>query len=75
MVSSPHNFPCTLYFVHRNEENPIFQLRECKTCLLSNLNKCRIMFAVIYYDMGSWGHAFTQMYMFEQKNENFQNFT
>ena len=36
-----------MYFVHKNDknENPIFQLWESKTCLISTLNKCRIMFA------------------------------
>ena len=39
MMSSPHNFPYILYFVHRNAENPIFQLWECKPCLISTLKK------------------------------------
>ena len=34
----------------------IFQLWESKTCLISTLNKCRIMFSQIYL---IWGHAFT----------------
>ena len=65
MMSSPLNFP--LYFVHRNDENPIFQLWESETCLISTLNKCRIMFALIYFDLGTFS------YMFEQNTENFQN--
>ena len=52
MMSSPHNFPW-LYFVHRNDKNPIFQLWETKTGLIATLNKCRIMFAPIYFDMGT----------------------
>ena len=34
---------------------------ESKTCLISTLNKCRIMFALKYFDMGAC------FYMFEQK--------
>ena len=52
-----------LYLVHRNDENPIFQLWESKSCLISTLNKCRIIFALTYFDMGRC------LYMFEQKNE------
>ena len=52
-----------LYLVHRNDENPIFQLWESKSCLISTLNKCRIMFALTYFDMGRC------LYMFEQKKE------
>ena len=58
MMSSPQ---FSINFVHRNDENPIFQIWESKTCLLSTLNKCRIMFALMYFDMG------TCVYMFEQK--------
>ena len=54
-----HRLTISMYFVHRNDANPIFQLRESKTCLISTLNKCR-MFALIYFDMG------TYFYMFEQ---------
>ena len=42
----------SMYFVRRNDENPIFQQWISKTCLIS-LNKCRIMFALIYFDMGT----------------------
>ena len=45
------------YFVHSNDENPIFQLWESKNCLISTLIKCKIMFALIYFDMGT-SHAF-----------------
>ena len=40
-------------FVHINYENPIFELRESRICILSPLNKCRIMFALIYLHMGT----------------------
>ena len=36
--------------------NTIFQLWESKTCFTSPLNKCRIMFGLIYISI--WGHAF-----------------
>ena len=52
-----------MYFVHRNDKNPIFQLLESKTCPISTLNKCRIMFALIYVDMGIC------FYMFEQQQQ------
>ena len=65
-TSSPHNFP--LIFVHRNDENSIFQLWESKTCLIFTLSKCRVMFALIYFDMG---HAFICL---SQKSKNFNNF-
>ena len=45
----------SINFVHRNEKNPIFQLWESKTCYIFTLNKCRIMFALI------WGYAFTYL--------------
>ena len=60
-----------MYFVHINYEIHIFQISQSKTGLISTLNKCRIMFALKYSDMG------TCFYMFEQKNkkqnENLQN--
>ena len=43
----------SINFVHRNDENPIFQQWESKTCLIFTLNKCRIMLALIYFDMGT----------------------
>ena len=58
----------SINFVHRNDENPIFQLWESETCLISTLNKCRIMFALIYFDMGAC------FYMFEQKKWKFSKF-
>ena len=48
----PHNF---YIFVHRNDENPIVQRWESKTCLKSTLNKCRCLLWYILI----WGHAFT----------------
>ena len=39
----------SIYFVHRNDENPIFQLRQSKSCLISTLNKFSgIMIVLIY---------------------------
>ena len=38
----------SINFVHKNEENPIYQLWESKTCLKSSLNKCKIMFALMF---------------------------
>ena len=51
----------SIEFVHRNDKNFIFQLWESKSCLKSTLNKCKIIFSPIYFDMG------TCFYMFEQK--------
>ena len=56
----------SMYFVHRNDENPIFQPWDSKPCLISTLNKCRIMFALICCYMG------TCFYIFQPKNWNFQ---
>ena len=46
----------SIYFVHRSDENSIFQLWESKTSFESILNICKIMFALIYFEMG---YAFT----------------
>ena len=62
LMSSPHNFPCILFT--EMIDNPIFQVWQSKTCLISTLDKCRIMFALIYF-MG------TCFYMFEQKMKIF----
>ena len=51
----------SMYFAHRNDKNPIFQLWKSRTCLISTLNKCRIIIAQIYFDMR------TCFYMFEQQ--------
>ena len=74
-VHRPHNYmegpsaAPTNHSIHKIscglKENSIFQLRESETCLISTMNKCRIMFALVYFDMG------TCFYMFEQKYENF----
>ena len=53
--------------VQKNDKNPIFKLWESKTCLITTLNKCKIMFALIYFDMG------TSSYMFEQKMKVLQS--
>ena len=39
-------------FVHRNDENP------CKTCLMFSQNKCKIMFDLIWSDMGTCFYRF-----------------
>ena len=50
-----------LYFVHRNDKNPIFQLWESKTSLISTLNKCRWKNVCSdYFDMGTCFHMFEQ---------------
>ena len=54
-------------FCSQKCENPIFQLWESKTCLISTLNKCTLMFAS-YFDMETCFHMFEP-----KKNENFQN--
>ena len=51
MMSSPHNFPCIL-FTEMKKKSHISAIKN-KTCLISILNKCRIMFALIYFDLGT----------------------
>ena len=51
-------FPLILFT--EMDKNPIFQLWESKTCYIFTLNKCRIMFALI------WGYAFTYLSKYEQ---------
>ena len=63
LMSSPHNFPCILFTERRKSH--ISAMRN-KTCLISTLNKCRIMFALKYCDMG--------IHVWEEKNENVQHF-
>ena len=53
----------SINLVHKNDENPIFQLWESKTCHISKPNKCKIMIALINFDME------TCIYMFEQRKE------
>ena len=38
-------------FVHSCDKNPILLARGSKTCLIPTLNKCKIMFTLIYFDM------------------------
>ena len=47
MMSSPHNFPLSLF----TEMTKITW--ESKTCIIFSLHKCRIMFALIYFEMGT----------------------
>ena len=55
----------SIYFVHRSDENSIFELWESKTSFKSILNICKIMFALIL----KWGHAFT---FFEKKKKAYK---
>ena len=48
-------------------ENPIYQLWECKTCLISILNQFR-MFALVYFEMG------TCFYIFEPKKNSSKSY-
>ena len=38
------------HFIYKNDKNLIFQLWECKPCLISTQNKWEIMFILIYFD-------------------------
>ena len=38
------------HFIYKNDKNLIFQLWECKPCLISTKNKWEIMFILIYFD-------------------------
>ena len=60
MVSSPHNFPLILFT--EMTKSHISAIWERKT-----LNKCKIMFALIYFDMGTYIHVWAK------KDEHFQN--
>ena len=51
------------WWCHRLTIFPYFSYEKVKLCLISTLIKCRIIFALIYFDMG------TCCYMFEQKNK------
>ena len=64
MMSSPHNLPCILFT--EMTKIPYFSYEKVKLAILSILNKCKILFALIYFDMGRG------FYMFEQKRGNFQ---
>ena len=56
------------HFIYKNDKNLIFQLWECKPCLISTQNKWEIMFILIYFDTRIC------FYLYLVKNENFQNF-
>ena len=66
MMSSPHNF-LHISFT-KMTKNLIFQLWECKPCLISTQNKWEIMFILIYFDTKIC------FYLYLKKNENCQNF-
>ena len=38
------------HFIYKTDKNLIFQLWECKPCLISTQNKWEIMFILIYFD-------------------------
>ena len=58
MMSSPHNF---LYISFtENDKNLIFQLWECKPCLISTQNKWEIMFILIYFDTRIWFYLYLE---------------
>ena len=56
------------HFIYKTDKNLIFQLWECKPCLISTQNKWEIMFILIYFDTKIC------FYLYLEKNENFQNF-
>ena len=56
------------HFIYKTDKNLIFQLWECKPCLISTQNKWEIMFILIYFDTRIC------FYLYLEKNENFQNF-
>ena len=56
------------HFIYKTDKNLIFQLWECKPCLISTRNKWEIMFILIYFDTRIC------FYLYLEKNENFQNF-
>ena len=62
--------PLTIFYTFQlqNDKNLIFQLWECKPCLISTQNKWEIMFILIYFDTRIC------FYPYLEKNEKFQNF-
>ena len=65
MMSSPHNFPIILFT--EMMKIPYFSYEKLsKTWLIFTLNKCRIMFALIYFNIGT-----SCFYMFEQTKWKF----
>ena len=63
-----HHLTIFYTFHLQNWQNLIFQLWECKPCLISTQNKWEIMFILIYFDTRIC------FYLYLEKNENFQNF-
>ena len=57
------------HFIYKTDKSLIFQLWECKPCLISTQNKWEIMFILIYFDTRIY-----MLYLYLKKNENFQNF-
>ena len=57
---SPRNFP----FGSQKLQKSICQLWESKTCLMSTVNKCKIKFTPIYFDMGTYFYPFEQKMKF-----------
>ena len=56
------------HFIYKTDKNLIFQLWECKPCLISTQNKWEIMFILIYFDTRIC------FYLYLEKYENFPNF-
>ena len=56
------------HFIYKTDKYLIFQLWECKPCLISTQNKWEIMFILIYFDTRIC------FYLYLEKYENFQNF-
>ena len=54
----------SIHFVHRADKNPISQLWDCKTCLMSTLNKYKRMFTPVSFDMGTCFYMFQQTHSF-----------
>ena len=63
MMSLPHN-NCPIIFFTKITKIPYFSYEKVKLALYPHYIKANIMFALIYFDMG------TYFYMFEQKIRN-----
>ena len=57
------------HFNYKNDKNIIFQLWECKPCLISTQKMWEIMYILIYFDTRICCYPYL-----EKKNENFPNF-
>ena len=59
MMSSSHNFPLSLFT--EMTKIPYFSYEKVKLAFIATPNKCRIMFALINFDIGTCCYMFKQI--------------